>query len=115
MKLSERLLEIFDAKVAAEREQISAQAPDIDALGEILASAHYAGLEIQPERIYAQGDSILLTCGARDEAVLAWMLRSGFSLKAADPSDRYVHNRLTHPRLTCLVTILTSKEGEVRA
>ncbi|RWA53520.1 hypothetical protein AU476_13525 [Cupriavidus sp. UYMSc13B] len=50
----------------------------MSALGEILATAHYAGIDIAPDRIHAHGDSILLTGGDR-EAVLAWMLRSGFS------------------------------------
>lgn len=114
MKLSERLLEIFDAQVAVDRAKIIEQTSDLDALGEILAAAHYAGVEIDPEHIHAQGDSILLTCRQR-EAVLAWMLRSGFNLKVADHSDRYIHNRLTHSRLTCQVFILTPKEHEVHA
>lgn len=114
MKLSERLLEIFDAQVAVDRAKVIGQAPDLDALGEILAAAHYAGVDIEPDCIHARGDSILVT-GSQRAAALDWMLRSGFSLQTADRSDRYVHNRLAHPGLHCPVVILTPIEREVRS
>ncbi|WP_349609079.1 hypothetical protein [Cupriavidus sp. DF5525] len=114
MKLSERLLEIFDVQVAVDRAKIIEQAPDLDALGEILAAAHYAGVEIEPDCIHAHGDSILLT-GSQRVAALEWMLRSGFSLQSASPSDYYLHNRLAHPGLRCLVVILTPLERKVRS
>ncbi|WP_316150482.1 hypothetical protein [Cupriavidus sp. BIC8F] len=106
MKLSERVLEIFDAQVAIDRSKIIEQISDLDSLGEILATAHYASVEMKPEQIHAQGDRILLT-GPRSEAKLEWMLQIGFTLRAADRSGLYTHNRLTHPRLHCEVVILT--------
>lgn len=112
MKLSERLLEIFDAEAATGRAKIVEQAADLDALGELLAAAHYAGVEIEPGDIHPRGESILLTCGQRREAALAWLLRSGFTRQSAEPFRQYTHHHLTHPRLGCHVVILTPLAGE---
>ncbi|AQV94789.1 hypothetical protein BJN34_12950 [Cupriavidus necator] len=106
MKLSERLLEIFDAKAAAERAQISKQASDIDALGEILSTAHYASVDLSPEEIVARGDRIQVYSGAPEEA-LAWMLDAGFSLQRTSRSYNYTHDYLMHPGIGCPVVILT--------
>ncbi|AGW94633.1 hypothetical protein N234_31785 [Ralstonia pickettii DTP0602] len=112
MKLSERILEAFDAKAAAERAQISDQASDIDALGEILATAHYAGIEFELEQITAGGDRIQVFSRA-PEAALAWMLSTGFSLQRTSRSY-YTHNYLVHPDIGCPVVILTAGEGAER-
>lgn len=114
MKLSERLLEIFDAKAAADRAQISEQASDIDALGEILATAHYAGIQLDPEEIAARGDRIQVF-SSMPEAAIAWMLTSGFSLQRTSRNYNYTHNYLAHPGIACPVVILTPNEGVERS
>lgn len=114
MKLSERLLQLFDAKAAAERAQVQAQAADVDALGEILSTAHYAGIDCRPEQIHAHGESIMV-CNADPEATIAWMLSAGFSVEQVKSRLYFTHNHLRHPSITCPIVILTDKGGAERA
>ncbi|WP_454710986.1 hypothetical protein [Cupriavidus nantongensis] len=111
MKLSERLLEIFDAEAAANRRRIADQAMDLDSLGEILAPAHYVGIEFTPERIHACGHFIHVSARDADSA-LAWLLSNGFSLQKAEQDNDYTHNHLAHARLRCPVIILTTPQAK---
>ena len=110
MKLSERLLQIFDAKAAADRAQLQAQAANVDAVGEILSTAHYAGIDLSPESIVALGNRILIVSGA-PQVALEWMLSSGFNLQRTRDHQTNTHHYLAHPDIGCPVAILTPHEG----
>ena len=108
MRYSERLLDELAADTEDRRKGIERYASDIDALGEVLSTAYYAGVTWSLCDVRARDTRLLLWCpGEQRLALHGFLLANGATETRTVESDGTLHRTLELPNVEAPVLLIT--------
>ncbi|QOK96561.1 hypothetical protein HF909_09005 [Ralstonia pseudosolanacearum] len=113
MRYSERLLLKAETEALARRTAIARFETDLDALGELLSTAHYEGIEWSTTDPAGFDHRIQLTTHWKKEcsvALLCFLLAHGGVIERQIESDAYRHYTLRLPNIAAAVLYLIPRD-----
>ncbi|MGT2507891.1 hypothetical protein [Cupriavidus basilensis] len=107
MRCHERLLADLEKEMHERRDAIIAAASDLDALGEVLSTAHYDDISCSIAGVTASGKLQAYASTGHEAALLHFLLTHGASVAEVRNSAQFDHYHLIYPGISSRIVLLT--------